>query len=148
MNDTSDYFTHIIYHDFSTYLPSKTVSSNPDFARDWGVQVWGTVPQSWATPLAISNNLENVYVGEEGHLVLKQEGHSKEAILTGRNVSVASVASQSGDILHGSFRIELKIEGYTGGSVAGFFWYHVGFSFFSFLFSFILLIGLILWVDR
>ncbi|PGH14562.1 hypothetical protein AJ80_05882 [Polytolypa hystricis UAMH7299] len=123
MNDTRDYFTHVIYNNFSAFTPTKTVSSNPDFYRHWVIQRWGIPPQNWATPLPIDNQLDNVYI-QDGNLVLKQEGYSKEAILSGHNVSVASIASQSGDIIHGSFRIELKMEGATGGSVAGFFWYH------------------------
>ncbi|WEW59837.1 hypothetical protein PRK78_005318 [Emydomyces testavorans] len=57
-------------------------------------------------------------------MVLRQIGYPKESILAGRNVSIASVAGQSDDVLHGSFRAEMKVEGANGGSVGAFFWYH------------------------
>ncbi|KAK2744880.1 hypothetical protein FQN55_006442 [Onygenales sp. PD_40] len=123
INDTNDYFTHVIYNNFSSFSPSRTLRSNPDFTRDWVVQKWGIQPQNWATPLAIDNQEDNVFL-QGGNLVLRQEGYSKEHILHGSNVSVASIASQNGDIIHGSFRVELKMENATGGSCGGFFWYH------------------------
>jgi hypothetical protein len=124
MDDTGDYFTHAIYNNFSTFQPSKTISSNTNFTRHWVAQNWGLVPISRATPLPIRNTRENVYI-DNGNLILKQAGYPKESVTAGGNVSVASITSQLGDIYHGSFRTEIKVEGATGGSVAGFFWYHV-----------------------
>ncbi|EFW13249.1 hypothetical protein D8B26_004141 [Coccidioides posadasii str. Silveira] len=123
MNDTSQYFTHIIYSNFTQYSPGKKLASNPEFRRNWAIQRWNMPSINWATPLPVLNEQENVYL-ENGHMVLRQVGYPKEGILAGRNVSVASVAGQSGDLLHGSFRTEVKIEGAEGGSVGAFFWYH------------------------
>ncbi|KAL1958826.1 hypothetical protein VTO42DRAFT_3663 [Malbranchea cinnamomea] len=123
MDETGDYFTHAIYNNFSTFTPTRTISSNRVFIRDWVVQGWAVPSVSRTTPLAIQNTRENVYI-EDGNLMLKQEGYPNEAVMAGRNVSVASITSKNGDIFHGSFRTEMKVEGATGGSVAAFFWYH------------------------
>ena len=40
-------------------------------------------------------------------------------------VSISGMQTRATDILHGTFRTELKLEGYNGGSCASFFWYHV-----------------------
>ncbi|PGG98479.1 hypothetical protein AJ79_08851 [Helicocarpus griseus UAMH5409] len=122
MNDTRDYFTHIIYNNFSAFPATKPLRSNPDFAQNWVIQEWSVPPGNWVTPLGISNKEENVFL-KDGNLVLRQQGYSKENILKGANVSVASIASASGDIIHGSFRAEFKMENATGGSCGGFFWY-------------------------
>lgn len=79
---------------------------------------------NWATPLPILNRPENVYL-ENGQLTLRQEGYSKESVLSAHNVSVASIASRASNILHGSFRADMIMENASGGSVAGFFWYRV-----------------------
>lgn len=62
---------------------------------------------------------------QNGSLVLRQKGYSKEDRQQRNNVSVAAIASQRTDILHGSFRADIKVQGANGGSVGGFFWYHV-----------------------
>lgn len=124
MDETGDYFTHAIYNNFSTFAPSKAVSKNSGFALDWIAQGWAMPYVSRITPLAIQNTLENVYI-DDGNLILKQAGYPNEAVMAGRNVSVASISSRVDDIFHGSFRTEMKVEGATGGSVAAFFWYHV-----------------------
>ncbi|ODH52347.1 hypothetical protein GX48_01410 [Paracoccidioides brasiliensis] len=122
MSDSKDYFTHVIHNNFSTISPSRTLNKIPDFASDWQVQQWGIPPGSAATPLAIDNMADNVFV-RDGNLVLRQQGYSKKDILKARNVSVASIATASGDIIHGSFRVELKMENAHGGSCGAFFWY-------------------------
>lgn len=40
-------------------------------------------------------------------------------------VSIAGMQTRATNILHGTFRIEMRLEGYSGGSCASFFWYHV-----------------------
>lgn len=125
MSDTGQYFTHIIYTNFSRLASTKTLASNPEFKRNWAIQKWNMPAVNWATPLPIHNQEQNVYL-ENGNMVLRQVGYPKEGILVGRNVSIASVAGLSNDVLHGSFRTEMKIEGANGGSVGAFFWYHVG----------------------
>ncbi|PGH34014.1 hypothetical protein GX50_03161 [[Emmonsia] crescens] len=122
MDDTKDFFTHVIYNNFSTFAPSKKLRTNPDFTKDWAVQNWGVPPRSWVKPLAIDNIAENVFL-REGNLILRQQGYSKEQALRKSKVSVASIASQSGDIIHGSFRVEFKLENAKGGSCGAFFWY-------------------------
>lgn len=124
MDDTKDFFTHVIYNNFSTFAPSKKLRTNPDFTKDWAVQNWGVPPRSWVKPLAIDNIAENVFL-REGNLILRQQGYSKEQALRKSKVSVASIASQSGDIIHGSFRVEFKLENAKGGSCGAFFWYRV-----------------------
>ncbi|OJD17638.1 hypothetical protein AJ78_02288 [Emergomyces pasteurianus Ep9510] len=122
MSDTKDYFTHVIYNNFTAFSPSKNLRTNPDFTKDWEVQNWGVPPRSWVKPLAIDNMEENVFL-REGNLILRQQGYSKEDALTKSKVRVASIASQRDDIIHGSFRVELKMENAKGGSCGAFFWY-------------------------
>ncbi|EER44468.1 conserved hypothetical protein [Histoplasma capsulatum H143] len=124
MNDTKDYFTHVIYNNFSALAPSKKLSTNPAFTNDWAVQDWGIPPKGWVKPLGIDNAEDNVFL-RNGNLVLRQQGYSKAQALKKSKVSVASIASQRGDIIHGSFRVELKMENANGGSCGAFFWYHV-----------------------
>ncbi|PGH06264.1 hypothetical protein GX51_02461 [Blastomyces parvus] len=123
MDDTKDYFTHVIYNNFSTFAPSKKLSANPEFTKDWAIQDWGVPRKGWVKPLAIDNAIENVFL-REGNLVLRQQGYSKEQASKKSKVSVASITSQNGDIIHGSFRVELKLENAKGGSCGAFFWYH------------------------
>ncbi|EFE44335.1 hypothetical protein TRV_00865 [Trichophyton verrucosum HKI 0517] len=78
INDTQDYYTHLIHNNFSTYSPTKPLSTNPKFTRDWAIQKWGLPVMNWATPLPILNRPENVYL-ENGQLTLRQEGYSKES---------------------------------------------------------------------
>ncbi|KAM5495283.1 hypothetical protein McanMca71_005553 [Microsporum canis] len=124
INDTQDYYTHLIHNNFSAFSPTKPLSTNPKFTRDWAIQKWGLPVMNWATPLPILNRPENVYL-EDGHLTLRQEGYPKESVMSAHNVSVASIASRASDILHGSFRANMVMENASGGSVAGFFWYHM-----------------------
>ncbi|KAI5283601.1 hypothetical protein KEM52_003297, partial [Ascosphaera acerosa] len=124
MNGTDDYFTHILYNNFSLYRPARIAGANPIFLRDWDVQRWAREPRNWATPLPIVNKEENVFL-KDGHLMLKQEAYSLNDVLFGKNVSVSSMVSKRSDFYHGSFRIDLALVGATGGSVIGFFWYKV-----------------------
>ncbi|KAI1908120.1 hypothetical protein LOZ53_004312 [Ophidiomyces ophidiicola] len=123
MHDTSQYFTHIIYSNFSQYDRSKKLAAHNEFKRNWVIQRWSMSSVSWRTPLPVQNWDENVYL-EDGTMVLRQLGYPAEGILAGKNVSIASIAGQSDEIFHGSFRTEIKIEGAQGGSVGAFFWYH------------------------
>ena len=41
-------------------------------------------------------------------------------------VHIAGMQTRATDILHGTFRTEMKVFGYDGGTCASFFWYHVG----------------------
>ncbi len=72
------------------FVASKTRSKNPDFSLNWVIQRWCL--QNLAIPLPIVNQLYNVYI-QSGNLILRQKGYSKDAILSGHNVSVASVAT-------------------------------------------------------
>lgn len=56
---------------------------------------------------------------------MKQKGYSKADQERFNHVSIAGMQTRATDILHGTFRIEMKVEGYNGGSCASFFWYHV-----------------------
>ncbi|KZZ98104.1 Concanavalin A-like lectin/glucanase, subgroup [Ascosphaera apis ARSEF 7405] len=124
MNGTNDYFTHILYNNFTFYRSTKVASLSPAFSRDWDVQRWAREPKNWATPLPIVNKEDNIFI-RDGHLMLKQDAYSLNDVLFGKNVSVASMVSKRNDFFHGSFRIDLALVGATGGSVVGFFWYKV-----------------------
>ncbi|EEQ33174.1 conserved hypothetical protein [Microsporum canis CBS 113480] len=84
INDTQDYYTHLIHNNFSAFSPTKPLSTNPKFTRDWAIQKWGLPVMNWATPLPILNRPENVYL-EDGHLTLRQEGYPKESVMSAHN---------------------------------------------------------------
>lgn len=68
---------------------------------------------------------QNVRV-KNGELVMQQNGYSSMDHEHLNPVHIAGLQSKATDILHGTFRTELKLDGYDGGSCASFFWYHVG----------------------
>lgn len=121
VDDTDEYFTHIIYNNFSR--PAADIKD--DFFQNWVIQTWNATPSSHRkSTFPVLHEEENVGI-QDGSLVLRQKGYSKEDRQLRSNVSVAAIASQRTDILHGSFRTVMRVEGAKGGSVGGFFWYHV-----------------------
>lgn len=121
VGDTDEYFTHIIYNNFSR----PTADIRDDFFQNWVIQTWNATPGSHKkSTFPVLHEEENVGL-QNGSLVLQQKGYSNADRQLHRNVSVAAIASQRTDILHGSFRAVIKVEGAKGGSVGGFFWYHV-----------------------
>ena len=82
----------------------------------------GTRAQPTILPseLICSSALENVQI-EDGNLVLIQRAYSEEDAEARNAVGVAGIQSKTLDILHGTFRTTMKIEGANGGSVASFF---------------------------
>ncbi|KAK5082146.1 hypothetical protein LTR05_007289 [Lithohypha guttulata] len=53
-----------------------------------------------------------------------QKGYSDMDLERFNPVSISGMQTRDTDILHGTFRTEMKLEGYKGGSCASFFWYH------------------------
>lgn len=56
---------------------------------------------------------------------MQQKGYSDLELEKFDPVHIAGMQTHATDILHGTFRAEMKLEGYNGGSCASFFWYHV-----------------------
>lgn len=67
---------------------------------------------------------DNVVI-EDGHLRLIQQPYSEANRKAFDPVVIAGIQTKATDILYGTFRTYMKVEGATGGSCASFFWYHV-----------------------
>ncbi|KAK2756092.1 hypothetical protein FQN54_005499 [Arachnomyces sp. PD_36] len=112
MNDTGEYFTHLIHNNFS----GSTTDVGDNFFQNWIIQTWSAGPSTnKKAKLSVTHKEENVGI-RDGALILRQKGYSREDRQLGRNVSVAAIASSRTDILHGSFRAEMKVQGAKGGS--------------------------------
>jgi len=59
---------------------------------------------------------------------MRQRAYSKLDYDRFNPVSIAGIQTRATDILHGTFQVEMKLEGYNGGSCASFFWYHASVS--------------------
>ena len=125
MRDSNEYFTHLIYNNFS-----RSPNVEEEFFQNWDIQTWTVGPGVRKSQFPLLHEEGNIGI-QGGALILRQKGYSKEDRRLHRNVSVAAIASQRRDILHGSFRAVMKVEGAKGGSVGGFFWYHVSLSYIS-----------------
>lgn len=118
LRDGNGLFTHRLYNDFSKF------SQREDLNHQWLVNGYFRQSDNLAIRLSQQFDVENVQV-EAGLLTLKQPGYSDEDLRQNKAISVAGIQSRTLDILHGSFRTVMKIEGATGGAVGSFFWYHV-----------------------
>ena len=118
LRDNRTLFTHRLHNDFSQYSYRK------DLNRDWLINGYYRESDNFAVRQHQQFDVENVKL-ENGILALKQSGYSDEDRVDNKPVLIAGIQSKRIDILHGSFRTVLKIEGDSGGSVGSFFWYHV-----------------------
>lgn len=116
--DSHDRFTHRLFHDFSKS------SQREDLDRHWLINGYFRQADNLDVRLNQQFEVQNVQV-KNGLLTLKQQGYSDEDLRTRKPISVAGIQSRTLEILHGSFRIVMKMEGATGGAVGSFFWYHV-----------------------
>ncbi len=114
----NEHFTHHLYNDFSKF------SRREDLSRDWLINGYFRQSDNLAIRLNQQFGVQNVQVNR-GLLNLKQPGYSDEDMRQNKAISIAGVQSKALEILHGSFRTVMKIEGATGGAVGSFFWYHV-----------------------
>lgn len=112
------HFTHRLYNDFSKF------SQREDLNRQWLINGYFRQSDNFAIRLDQEFDVQNVQV-KNGLMTLKQPGYSDEDLREKKAISVAGVQSKELEILHGSFRAVMKIEGATGGAVGSFFWYHV-----------------------
>lgn len=130
-------FTNKIGYDFSEYPnTSGTKLAEENTLSDWVIQSWGvpeTINRAYSNEtsdevlLPRLNQHENVWI-EDGSLVLRQIGYTKEDEKNGNPVRVAELVSKRVDIKYGTFRARYRVEtepGATGGGVSGFFYYFV-----------------------
>lgn len=125
--DGSARFTNRLYHDFSQFPSATDITSNPkakQFSQLWDINNYTlrtNDPVHAHDQRFISDNV----IFSDGYLQLIQPGYSAADAAANNPVQIAGIQTKTLDILHGSFRIEIKITGSNGGAVGSFFWYHV-----------------------
>ena len=128
----SDHYTHGIVTLFSRLLNADDITDGSgNELKDWEVQDWGTngtgTPGENNYALPRQNTPENLWI-QGGLLQMKQSAYSEDDAEEGSPVKVAEIVTRRGDILYGSFRSRFSInveDGTEGGTVVGFFFYHV-----------------------
>ena len=118
LRDSNEHFTHRLLNDFGKF------SRREDLNHQWLVNGYFRPSDNLDIRLNQQFDIQNVQVGD-GVLTLKQPGYSRADLHMKKAISVAGIQSRALEILHGSFRVVMKIEGATGGAVGSFFWYHV-----------------------
>ena len=128
MKDSAELFTHRIFSDFQQYPDAKSLPDNPNasaFSTRWWINSWSRASKNLSTHSNMQYDPKNVEI-RRGTLVLKQSGYTAEDRFMNKSVTVAGVQSKNVDILYGSFRTVMKIEGARNGNAVGaFFWNHV-----------------------
>jgi hypothetical protein len=122
--ETGEMYTHRIYNNFKEY-PDVTVDILTDpqaksFTEEFLINGYPRPADNPAIRVDMQFSPENVQI-EDGNLVLIQRAYSEEDAEARNAVGVAGIQSKTLDILHGTFRTTMKIEGANGGSVASFF---------------------------
>ena len=122
--ETGEMYTHRIYNNFKEY-PDVTVDILTDpqakpFTEEFVINGYPRPADNPAIRVDMQFSPENVQI-EDGNLVLIQRAYSEEDAEARNAVGVAGIQSKTLDILHGTFRTTMKIEGANGGSVASFF---------------------------
>ena len=122
--ETGEMYTHRIYNNFKEY-PDVTVDILTDpqakpFTEEFLINGYPRPADNPAIRVDMQFSPENVQI-EDGNLVLIQRAYSEEDAEARNAVGVAGIQSKTLDILHGTFRTTMKIEGAHGGSVASFF---------------------------
>ena len=124
------HFTHRIYDDFSQYDDTSDLLSSPKarrFSEQWVVDGYLLPTNDPEHAHDQQFNPDSVSINS-GHLLLKQLAYSDEDKALNRPVQISGIQTRTLDVLHGSFRVVLKLNGAKGGSVGSFFWYHVSFT--------------------
>ena len=127
VKDPPAYFTHRIHNDFSKYPDAKDLNWNPtsaSFAESWMVMDYNYPADNLAVRRDKRYASENVEI-KDGQLIFTQRAYSDADFQANKAVSVAALQKRAVDVLHGTFRATMKIEGHKGGSVGSFFWYSV-----------------------
>jgi hypothetical protein len=119
LRNGNQHFTHRLFNDFSKF------SQREDLNRQWLVNGYFRPSDNLDIRLNQQFDIQNVQI-DDNLLTLKQPGYSDADLRMNKSISVAGIQSKALEILHGSFRAVMKIDGATGGAVGSFFWYHVG----------------------
>ena len=114
----NQHFTHRLFNDFGRF------SRREDLSHHWLVNGYFRRSDNPKIRLNQQFGVENVQI-DGSVLTLTQRGYSSADSARNKATSVAGIQSRTLEILHGSFRTVMKIEGATGGAVGSFFWYHV-----------------------
>lgn len=121
---TGEQYTHRIYNNFRDYPDvTKDILTNPkakSFTDEFLINGYARTADNPTIRVDMQFSPDNVQF-KDGDLVLIQRAYSEEDAKARKAVGVAGIQSKTLDILHGTFRTTLKIEGANGGSVASFF---------------------------
>jgi hypothetical protein len=121
---TGEHYTHRIHNNFKDYPDViKDILTNPvakPFTDEFLINGYARPADNPTIRVDMQYSHDNVQF-RDGNLLLIQRAYSAEDAIARKAVGVAGIQSRALDILHGTFRTTLKVEGATGGSVASFF---------------------------
>lgn len=123
-------YTDRIFDDFSRYPQVSDVLFNPNarqLTSEWLIYDFPKKSDNPTTDLDERFEAQNVQL-IDGTLILKQQGYSAADERARKPVRIAGIQSRAVDILHGSFRVVMKVTNDHGGTVSSFFWHSVSFS--------------------
>lgn len=115
---SNQHFTHRLFNDFGLF------SGLEDLKYHWLVNGYFRRSENPGIRLSQQFAIEIVQI-DGSMLTLTQSGYSDADLRTIKAISVAGIQSKALQILHGSLRTVMRIEGATEGAVGSFFWYHV-----------------------
>ena len=122
--ESGETYTHRIYNNFKEYSDvTGDILTDPKakpFTDEFLINGYPRPADNPAIRVDMHFSPDNVQI-EDGNLLLIQRAYSEEDFEARNAVSVAGIQSKTLDILHGTFRTTMKIEGANGGSVASFF---------------------------
>lgn len=121
---TGEQYTHRIYNNFRHYSDvTKNILTDPNarpFTNEFLINGYDRPADNPTIRVDMQFSPDNVQM-KDGNLILIQRAYSEEDAKARKAVSVAGIQSKTLDILHGTFRTTMKIQGANGGSVASFF---------------------------
>lgn len=121
---TGEHYTHRIYYDFDRFPDvTKDILTNPKakpLTNAFLINGYDRPADNPDIRVDMHFSPDNVQL-QDGNLILIQRAYSEADAKARKAVSVAGIQSKTLDILHGTFRTTMKIEGAHGGTVASFF---------------------------
>lgn len=120
-------YTHRIKHDFSTWpdvVDLKKDVRAKALMDDFMIYDFAKASDNHDVRLDVEYEASNIQV-KNGAMIMKQKGYTVEDHKKWNPVSISGLQTRNIDILHGSFRVEMKLSGFEGSTCASFFWYHV-----------------------
>ena len=121
---TGEQYTHRIYKDFSRFSDVTrnivTDRKAKPFTDEFLINGYKRPADNPDIRVDMQFSPNNVQL-KDGNLLLIQRAYSQADAKARKAVSIAGIQSRTLDILHGTFRTTMKIEGTNGGTVASFF---------------------------